>query len=204
MSASDPVIAAVPRGTLMGKSLDLLEAIGYDVAEVRENDRKLYFEKQNLITMRPSDVPTYVEHGGADLGVVGLDTLLEHSDDLASCGLNVPRLDNVRRTVDFALEMRRIINRFNGETGNTLRLRAGIDTGTVSTGLVGKSNLAYDMWGSAVNLAYQVQSGSPQPGVYVTARVFDAMQDTREFAPAGVITNDGVEEPIWQLAERQP
>jgi len=40
--------------------------------------------------VRPSDVPTYVEHGGADLGVVGLDTLLEHSDDLASCGLYVP------------------------------------------------------------------------------------------------------------------
>lgn len=136
-----------------------------------------------------------------NLGVEQVRTL--HNGYLASCGLNVPRLDNVRRTVDFALEMRRIVNRFNGETGNSLRLRAGIDTGTVSTGLVGKSNLAYDMWGSAVNLAYQVQSGSPQPGVYVTTRVFDAMKDTREFTPVGVITNDGVEEPVWRLAERQ-
>ena len=64
-------------------------------------------------------------------------------------------------TVDFAIEMQRIIDRFNKETGNDLRLRAGIDTGTVTSGLVGRSTLAYDMWGSAVNLAYRAQSGSP-------------------------------------------
>ena len=46
--------------------------------------------------------------------------------------------------------MQRIIDRFNGETGNDLKLRAGIDTGTVTSGLVGRSTLAYDMWGSAV------------------------------------------------------
>ena len=40
----------------MPKSLDLLESIGYDVAEVRENDRKLFFDEQGIITMRPSDV----------------------------------------------------------------------------------------------------------------------------------------------------
>lgn len=75
-----PVIAAVPRGTLMPKSLDLLEAIGYDVAEVRENDRKLFFDQQNIITMRPSDVPTYVERGVADIGIVGKDVIIEQSD----------------------------------------------------------------------------------------------------------------------------
>ena len=100
-----------------------------------------------------------------NLGVEQVRTL--HNGYLASCGLSVPRLDNVRRTVDFAIEMQRIIDRFNTETGNELKLRAGIDTGTVTSGLVGRSTLAYDMWGSAVNLAYQVQSGSPQPGIYV-------------------------------------
>ena len=100
-----------------------------------------------------------------NLGVEQVRTL--HNGYLASCGLSVPRLDNVRRTVDFAIEMQRIIDRFNIETGHDLKLRAGIDTGTVTSGLVGRTTLAYDMWGSAVNLAYQVQSGSPQPGVYV-------------------------------------
>lgn len=78
--ASPSVIAAVPRGTLMPGSLDLLESIGYDVAEVRENDRKLFFAEQNIITMRPSDVPTYVERGVADIGIAGKDVLMEQSD----------------------------------------------------------------------------------------------------------------------------
>ncbi|MDT5340705.1 MAG: hypothetical protein QOD90_6210 [Mycobacterium sp.] len=137
-----------------------------------------------------------------NLGVDRVRTL--HNGYLASCGLNVPRIDNVRRTVDYAIEMQRIVDRFNSQTGTQLRLRAGIDTGTVSSGLVGRSSLAYDMWGSAVSLAYQVQSGSPQPGVFVTSRVYDAMRDTRQFTAAASITVDGVEEPVWQLSERQP
>lgn len=137
-----------------------------------------------------------------NLGVEQVRTL--HNGYLASCGLSVPRLDNVRRTVDFAIEMQRIVDRFNAETGHDLKLRAGIDTGTVSSGLVGRATLAYDMWGSAVNLAYQVQSGSPQPGVYVTSTVYEAMRDSRNFASVGVITVDGDEQPIWRLTERQP
>jgi class 3 adenylate cyclase len=135
-----------------------------------------------------------------NLGVEQVRTL--HNGYLASCGLNVPRIDNVRRTVDFAIEMQRIIDRFNGETGHDLRLRAGIDTGTVTSGLIGRSSVAYDMWGSAVNLAYQVQSGSPQPGVYVTSGVYDAMRDTRSFSAAGQITVDGTDQPVWRLSER--
>jgi ATP phosphoribosyltransferase len=96
------VIAAVPRGTLMARSLDLLEGIGYDVAEVRENDRKLYFAEQNIITMRPSDVPTYVERGVADIGIVGKDVLMEQSDrelyevvdlDFGGCSLVVAAVE---------------------------------------------------------------------------------------------------------------
>jgi class 3 adenylate cyclase len=135
------------------------------------------------------------------LGVEQVRTL--HNGYLASCGLSVPRLDNVRRTVDFAVEMQRIIDRFNAETGHELTLRAGIDTGTVTSGLVGRSTLAYDMWGSAVNLANQVQSGSSHPGVYVTSKVYDVMRDTRSFTSAGTITVDGEEQLVWRLADKQ-
>jgi class 3 adenylate cyclase len=137
-----------------------------------------------------------------NLGVEQVRTL--RNGYLASCGLSVPRLDNVRRTVEFAIEMQQIVHRFNGETGHDLKLRAGIDTGTVTSGLVGRSTLAYDMWGSAVDLANQVQSGSPQPGVYVTSAVYEAMRDSRQFTSVGAITVDGEEQPIWRLAERQP
>ncbi|WP_019972948.1 adenylate/guanylate cyclase domain-containing protein [Mycobacterium sp. 141] len=136
-----------------------------------------------------------------NLGVEQVRTL--HNGYLASCGLTVPRLDNVRRTVDFAVEMQRIVDRFCAESGCDLKLRAGIDTGTVSSGLIGRSSLAYDMWGAAVDLAYQVRSGSPQPGIYVSGRVHDATQDVRQYTAAGSITVADTEEPIWRLAERQ-
>ena len=71
---------AVPRGALLGETLDLLDTLGIDTAEVRANDRKLLFEDAGLVTMRPSDVPTYVEHGSADIGITGKDVLLEQSD----------------------------------------------------------------------------------------------------------------------------
>jgi ATP phosphoribosyltransferase len=68
---------AVPRGALFGEALDLLDRLGVDTAEVRANDRKLLFADAGIVTMRPSDVPTYVEHGSADLGITGKDVLLE-------------------------------------------------------------------------------------------------------------------------------
>jgi ATP phosphoribosyltransferase len=70
---------AVPRGALFAEALDLLDALGVETAEVRSNDRKLLFEEAGIVTMRPSDVPTYVEHGSADIGIVGKDVLLEQS-----------------------------------------------------------------------------------------------------------------------------
>ena len=68
---------AVPRGALLPPTLDLLDSLGIDTAEMCENDRKLLFEEAGVVTMRPSDVPTYVEHGAADLGITGKDVLSE-------------------------------------------------------------------------------------------------------------------------------
>jgi ATP phosphoribosyltransferase len=71
---------AVPRGALFSDTLDLLDRLGLDTREVRENDRKLLFEDVGIVTMRPSDVPTYVEAGAADIGITGKDVLLEQSE----------------------------------------------------------------------------------------------------------------------------
>src|SRR5665647_1858987 len=71
---------AVPRGSLLGPTLDALDAIGIDTAEVRANDRKLLFADVGIVTMRPSDVPTYVEAGAADIGITGKDVLMEQSE----------------------------------------------------------------------------------------------------------------------------
>jgi ATP phosphoribosyltransferase len=80
MSAQPELTIAVPRGALMQGTLDLLDTLGIDTAEVRSNDRKLLFEDAGIVTMRPSDVPTYVAHGAADIGITGKDVLLEQPE----------------------------------------------------------------------------------------------------------------------------
>jgi ATP phosphoribosyltransferase len=80
MIGRDGLTIAVPRGALFTESLDLLDLLGIDTVPVRENDRRLIFEELGIITMRPSDVPAYVEHGAADVGITGKDVLLEQSE----------------------------------------------------------------------------------------------------------------------------
>ena len=80
MSGLNGLTLAVPRGTLMRDTLDLLDRLGVDTVEVRANDRRLLFEDAGIVTMRPSDVATYVEAGAADLGITGKDVLAEQSE----------------------------------------------------------------------------------------------------------------------------
>jgi ATP phosphoribosyltransferase len=79
MTPGGGLTIAVPRGALFAGTVDLLAGLGFDTEELRSNDRKLLFEDIGVITMRPSDVPTYVEAGAADLGVTGKDVLLEQA-----------------------------------------------------------------------------------------------------------------------------
>jgi ATP phosphoribosyltransferase len=76
---NDNLTIAVPRGALFDGTLDLLDRLGVDTSEVRSNERRLLFAEAGIVTMRPSDVPTYVEHGSADIGITGKDVLLEQS-----------------------------------------------------------------------------------------------------------------------------
>ncbi|MCR4777195.1 MAG: ATP phosphoribosyltransferase [Saccharofermentans sp.] len=77
---------ALSKGRLADQTLDLMEKAGYDVTAAREKSRKLILEDQSaglrFILAKPSDVPTYVEYGAADIGVVGKDTLLEEGRQL--------------------------------------------------------------------------------------------------------------------------
>jgi ATP phosphoribosyltransferase len=77
-----PLKLALPRGALWGDTLDVLDRIGVGTAKLRSDSRSLVFESNGLtlVTMRPSDVPTYVEAGAADLGITGKDVLLEQPD----------------------------------------------------------------------------------------------------------------------------
>jgi ATP phosphoribosyltransferase len=81
--ASDtPLKLAVPRGALFDGTLEVLDAIGVETAALRSDSRSLIFNggRLTLVTIRPSDVPTYVEAGAADIGITGKDVLLEQAD----------------------------------------------------------------------------------------------------------------------------
>jgi ATP phosphoribosyltransferase/ATP phosphoribosyltransferase regulatory subunit len=80
MSPLNGLRIAVPRGALFKETLDVLDRLGVDTREVRDNDRKLLFEDAGIVTMRPSDVPTYVEAGAADIGITGKDVLMEQAE----------------------------------------------------------------------------------------------------------------------------
>ena len=77
---------ALSKGRLAEKAIELLEKAGYDCTAAKEKSRKLILEDEKtglrFIMAKPADVPTYVEYGAADLGVVGKDTLLEEERQL--------------------------------------------------------------------------------------------------------------------------
>lgn len=82
----DVITIALSKGKLLDPTLELFRQAGYTGYHVRADDRRLILEfpehGHRVLIVRPSDVPTYVEYGAADLGVVGKDVLLEQSPDV--------------------------------------------------------------------------------------------------------------------------
>lgn len=118
---------------------------------------------------------------------------------LASCGLATPRVDNARRAVEFALELDAILERYSAQQGVRLDLRAGLDSGKVTSGLIGRARVVYDMWGDAVNLAFRVQGDSDEPGIYVTQRVADRLPDSIPVLPVGDVDTQSGTQRVWKV-----
>ena len=81
---------ALSKGRIFEETLPLLAAAGIEVTEDPEKSRKLILPTNQpdvrVVLVRASDVPTYVQHGGADLGVAGKDVLLEHAAQAGGAG----------------------------------------------------------------------------------------------------------------------
>ena len=105
------ITLALSKGRIFDETLPLLEAAGITVSEDPEKSRKLIIGTNRadvrLVLVRATDVPTYVQYGGADLGVVGKDTLIEHGGEglyqpldlnIAKCRMSVA----VRADFDYA------------------------------------------------------------------------------------------------------
>jgi ATP phosphoribosyltransferase len=109
------ITLALSKGRIFDETLPLLRAAGIEVTEDPEKSRKLILATNRpdvrVVLVRATDVPTYVQYGGADLGVSGLDSLLEHGDDglyrpldlkIARCRMSVA----VRDDFDYAAAVR--------------------------------------------------------------------------------------------------
>ena len=109
------ITLALSKGRIFDETLPLLAAAGIEVLEDPEKSRKLILPTNQpevrVVLVRASDVPTYVEYGGADLGVTGKDTLIEHGGQglyqpldlqIAKCRMSVA----VRADFDYASAMR--------------------------------------------------------------------------------------------------
>ena len=91
------ITLALSKGRIFDETLPLLRAAGIEVLEDPETSRKLILATNQpdvrVVLVRASDVPTYVQYGGADMGVCGKDTLIEHSAEwggAARSGLYLP------------------------------------------------------------------------------------------------------------------
>ena len=105
------ITLALSKGRIFEETLPLLRAAGIEVLEDPEKSRKLILSTNHsdvrVLVVRATDVPTYVQYGGADLGITGKDTLLEHGSDglyqpldlqIAKCRISVA----VRADFDYA------------------------------------------------------------------------------------------------------
>lgn len=80
------ISVALPKGRLGSKVFDIFKKIGYDCDEMHSDSRQLIFTSEengiSYFLVKPSDVSIYVEHGAADIGIVGKDILLEYEPDV--------------------------------------------------------------------------------------------------------------------------
>lgn len=126
---------AVSKGKLIESALDLFRRAGYDVGGLSGESRRLVFACPEIgmtfLIVRPSDVPTYVEYGGADAGVVGKDVLMEQETDVyepldlgfGACRISVAALtgeglrDRLSSKIRVATKYPKITERFFNQRG---------------------------------------------------------------------------------------
>lgn len=86
MQEKDFLTVALPKGKLFGLSADLLAKVGFAAEGLHEKSRKLIITNEEarlkFIITKTADVPTYVEYGAADLGIIGKDVILESGKDV--------------------------------------------------------------------------------------------------------------------------
>lgn len=141
----DELTIAMPKGRIFEEAYELLVNAGYDLPKELDDSRKLIVEAPNerirFILAKPMDVPVYVEHGVADVGIAGKDVLLEHDrsvHELLDLGISrcyiatagLPNTDMNEVTPRIATKYPKIASRFyrgKGEQVEIIELNGSIE-----------------------------------------------------------------------------
>jgi len=165
------ITVALAKGRLSELSLDIFESIGLNCGEMKEKTRKLIFtdeeNKVKFVLVKAADVPTYVEYGAADIGIVGKDTLLEEGRNLyevldlgfGACRMVVAGPEGLKDKFD-ALNNKRVATKYpriardyfhikKGQTIEVIKLNGSVELAP----LVGLSDVIVDIVESGKTLA---------------------------------------------------
>ncbi|MFO0926084.1 MAG: adenylate/guanylate cyclase domain-containing protein [Gemmataceae bacterium] len=118
---------------------------------------------------------------------------------LAACGLSVPRLDHANRGVEFALELLRVVRRFNHERSTSLSLQIGVSAGPVVGGVIGRSKFVYELWGATVDRARELAADGPADTVRLTDAVQERLRDLYEFDRMPEVRVGGKPLEVWSV-----
>jgi len=106
-------------------------------------------------------------------------------------GLPIPRSDHAYAVADMALDIQKLITKFDAQIGESLNIRIGINTGPVVAGVIGTKKFIYDLWGETVNTASRMESHGQVGCIQVTEATKDLLQDKYLFEKRGVIDVKG-------------
>jgi ATP phosphoribosyltransferase len=154
---------ALPKGRIGSLAVELFEECGLDCSEINEGTRKLILSdeknKIRFFLVKPSDVPTYVEYGSADIGIVGKDTLMEEGRHLyevldlgfGACSLvvagpeelkgNLEKLNNKRVATKYPRVAREYFEHKKNESIEVIKLNGSVELAP----LVGLSEVIVDI-----------------------------------------------------------
>ncbi|NLY44157.1 MAG: ATP phosphoribosyltransferase [Clostridiaceae bacterium] len=165
------ITIALAKGRLAELSLDIFESIGLNCCEMKEKTRRLIFtdedNKVKFVLVKAADVPTYVEYGAADIGIVGKDTLLEEARNLyevldlgfGTCRMVVAGPEELKDKFD-TLNNKRVATKYpriardyfhikKGQTIEVIKLHGSVELAP----LVGLSDVIVDIVESGKTLA---------------------------------------------------
>jgi class 3 adenylate cyclase len=120
---------------------------------------------------------------------------------MATAGLQGASVDHARRMVNFALELQKIVERYNRKYELNLGLRVGIDSGPVEAGIVGRNKFIYDLWGETVNMAFRIQINGGRNSIVVSDNVYRRVAELFPFLEGPLLDDKhGHQVKLWVLA----